>query len=177
MPVGKVTKTQARAVILKELAEHGRMTPTASKFKKEANLSTADVNQLRGMIKEGLYSTAKQAPKRTAKKRLPRKARKKNPVGLTESQKIKQAMKLYERFHVMEPQYIDELDVVVPDVCVAIGKCDGVLYTTIREGQKESYIHEFGERSKPVLASSYDGKQLFILQGNYKFTDRGIIDK
>lgn len=108
--------------------------------------------------------------------RTPKK-RGKNPVGLTQSQKIKCALKLYEKFHVQDAEFIDELDVKLPDVCVAIGQCDGILYTTIREGVKESYVHEFNARSRPILASSYDGKQLFIIDGQYKFTERGIVDK
>ena len=109
--------------------------------------------------------------KRTPKKRV------RNPVGLTQSQKIKEALKLYEKFHVMDAEFIDELDIVQADVAVAIGQCDGVLYTTVREGITESYIHEFNERSKPILASSYDGKQLFIIEGQYEFGSRGIVDK
>ncbi len=66
---------------------------------------------------------------------------------------------------------------------MVIGKCDGILYTTVRDGKEESYIHEFGRRDgqkganprRPVLAISSDGKQAFILAGGYKFTERGFV--
>ena len=66
---------------------------------------------------------------------------------------------------------------VYPDAVVVIGECDGVLYTTRRDGKMESYIHRFKARSRPLLCSSADGKTLYLLGGAYRFTDRGIIDK
>lgn len=69
--------------------------------------------------------------------------------------------------------------VKLPDIraAMAIGTCDGVLYTTVRDGKTESYIHEFRSRSRPVLAVSADGKNLLILGGRYQFLDTGINDK
>ena len=66
---------------------------------------------------------------------------------------------------------------VYPDAVVVIGECDGVLYTTVRDGETESYIHRFKACSRPLLCSSADGKTLYLLGGAYRFTDRGIIDK
>lgn len=63
------------------------------------------------------------------------------------------------------------------DTAFTIGELDGVLYTTTRDGKKEPYIHEFKARSRPLLASSFDGQSLYILNGEYEFTDRGIEDK
>ncbi len=63
------------------------------------------------------------------------------------------------------------------DTALLIGDLDGVLYTTVRDGLKESYVHKFRKKSRPQLASSFDGKQLYILGGGYAFTDRGIVDK
>jgi len=65
------------------------------------------------------------------------------------------------------------------DVVFRVGTVDGVLYTTVRDGRTEKYIHEFRKKSRPhlaVLAVSHDGKQLFILGGGYTFTERGIVD-
>jgi hypothetical protein len=58
-----------------------------------------------------------------------------------------------------------------------IGTCDGVLYTTSRSGKTEKYIHKFSGISRPLLASSWDGKQLYLLGGAYNFTDEGIVDR
>ena len=88
------------------------------------------------------------------------------PVRMTQSQKIKKAKKLFEAFRVEEPRFIDEVDLEPLDVGVNIGLCDGILYTTVREGIEESYIHHFDEESKPALVSSYDGDRLFLIGGS-----------
>jgi len=62
------------------------------------------------------------------------------------------------------------------DVVFRVGTVDGILYTTVRDGNTEKYIHEFKKKSRPHLAVSHDGKQLFILGGGYAFTERGIVD-
>lgn len=66
---------------------------------------------------------------------------------------------------------------VYPDAVVVIGECDGLLYTTVRDGEVESYIHRFRKKSRPLLCCSEDGHTLYLLGGAYRFTDRGIIDK
>lgn len=65
----------------------------------------------------------------------------------------------------------------VPDVGLKIGHLDGVLYTTVRDGKTEKYIHKFKRSSRPLLAVSFDGKNLIMLGGAYQFTERGIVDK
>lgn len=61
-------------------------------------------------------------------------------------------------------------------VGLIIGECDGLLYTTERDGKIEKYIHRFKKSSRPLLVSSYDGSALYIVGGRYKFTERGIVD-
>ena len=129
----------------------------------------------------------KKNPKRKARKRNAapkagktrytppkRKARKTNP---SRKGKIAGAVDLFRRFTGMEPQFVEEVKVRLPEVAMVIGKCDGVMYTTVRDGKTESYIHEFTGRSRPLLCSSWDGKQLLFVGGNYNFTKDGIVDK
>ena len=92
------------------------------------------------------------------------------------NKKIIAAVKLYENFTGDKPTYIDTVKLPVDDVAMAIGYCDGVLYTTVREGQTEEYVHRFKKGARPVLGVSSDGKQLYLLGGDYRFTDRGIED-
>jgi hypothetical protein len=92
------------------------------------------------------------------------------------SPKINAAIKLFEDFTGDKPEYIDTVKLPIDTVCMAIGHCDGILYTTVREGQTEEYIHKFKKGARPVLAVSSDGKQLYLLGGDYRFTDRGIED-
>lgn len=72
-----------------------------------------------------------------------------------------------------------ELTVPVPSnkAFWKMGRLDGVLYTAIRDGKKESYIHEFKGNAAPVLAASADGDELRILGGHFEVTERGIEDQ
>jgi len=90
--------------------------------------------------------------------------------------KIKKAIQLFKRFRGNEPEFIDQYDVEKVDVAMLIGQCDGVMYTTVRDGKKESYIHEFTGKSKPMLAASWNGEQIVFIGGNYSFTEEGIKD-
>ena len=65
----------------------------------------------------------------------------------------------------------------VVDVALKVGWCDGILYTTERDGNVEKYIHKFKKSSRPLLAASFDGKNLLLLGGAFRFTDRGIVDQ
>lgn len=90
---------------------------------------------------------------------------------------LKKAEKLFSDFRLRDAESTIEIEVPQHNVFIVVGILDGVLYTTEREGNIESYIHEFNENSKPILAASEDGKQLAIIEGNYKFTERGIVDQ
>jgi hypothetical protein len=63
------------------------------------------------------------------------------------------------------------------DKGLVIGELDGVLYTTVRDGQTEKYIHKFRKNSRPLLAASSDGKKLGIVGGQFQFTEAGIEDR
>ncbi len=103
--------------------------------------------------------------------------RKKNPVPPSRLERVRRAIKLFMRFRGDEPKYVDEYKVDFPDVAMEIGMCDGIMYTTIRDGKKEHYIHEFTGKSRPILAASWDGTQVILLGGNYSFTSEGIKDR
>lgn len=86
------------------------------------------------------------------------------------------AAALYKEFTGMDPESISSVNVELPKAVLVIGECDGVLYTAVRDGVEESYIHKFRKRSRPLLCVSADGKKLVILGGDYQFTERGIVD-
>lgn len=58
-----------------------------------------------------------------------------------------------------------------------LGPVDGILYTATRDGKDERYIHKFKRKAKPTLAASHDGKQLYVVGGNYEVTEAGIEDR
>jgi len=116
--------------------------------------------------------------KKPTKKATVRKkpVRRRNPIN-DKATKIRRAVSLYRRFREEEPKFIDEHSIEWPNVGLVIGKCDGVLYNTVRAGKKEYYKHEFTGKSCPTLCSSFDGKQIFLVGGNYDFTEDGITDR
>jgi hypothetical protein len=107
-----------------------------------------------------------------AKKHAAATKRKRNPVPAVE-----RAARLYERFTGHKGQVVARITKPrYPDAVTVIGECDGVLYTTVRDGEIESYIHRFKSKARPLLCVDQDGKTLYLLGGAYRFTDRGIID-
>lgn len=102
----------------------------------------------------------------------------KNPVPLSRHAKVKNASDLYERFTGHNADEVVSVDKPeLPDVMLVIGEIDGIMYSTVRDGELEKYIHKFSKSCRPTFAVSHDGKQLFMLGGAYNFTERGIIDK
>ncbi len=119
----------------------------------------------------------KATPKKRKSSIAPTK-RRRNPAVST-NRKIDGAFDLYRRFSGRDPQYLETYPNPMHnvDVGMEIGKCDGILYTANRDGKNKRYVHEFSGRSRPILCSSWDGKQLFIVGGAYNFTDEGIVDR
>lgn len=102
---------------------------------------------------------------------------KKNPVPLSKRAQADAAAHLYEQFTGHDA--VDEFSIdkpTIPDVLLAVGEIDGIMYSTIRDGVAEKYIHKFKKSCRPIFAVSHDGKQLFMVGGSYTFTDRGIVD-
>jgi hypothetical protein len=88
-----------------------------------------------------------------------------------------EAMRLFADFTGHEGEPWAKARVKLPKAAMVIGRCDGVLYTTVRDGKTEKYIHRFKANSAPILCASPDGCQLFLFGGSFRFTDRGIVDK
>jgi hypothetical protein len=60
---------------------------------------------------------------------------------------------------------------------LVIGELDGVLYSTVRDGKHERYVHKFRKSSRPLLAALADGTQLEIVGGRFQMTEAGIEDR
>jgi hypothetical protein len=89
----------------------------------------------------------------------------------------RQAAELFEAFTGDEAEHSERITVPpLPKAATFVGLCDGVLYTAVRDGQRQRFIHRFRLKDRPVLACSPDGRQLLLLGGSYEFTDRGIVD-
>jgi hypothetical protein len=64
----------------------------------------------------------------------------------------------------------------IPEVVAQIGACTAICYSTVRDGKREQYIHEFAAKDRPKLCVSPDGRQILLIGGDYDFTERGIVD-
>lgn len=106
-----------------------------------------------------------------------RKTVKKNPVPPSKYSRVTKAIDLFRRFRGQEPEYLETHRVTLPDVALVIGHLDGLLYTTVRDGKTEKYVHKFKKTARPLLITSHDGQQLIILGGEYDFTELGIVDR
>ena len=91
---------------------------------------------------------------------------------------IEQAADLYERFSGHDAVELGRVKIPeLPKVGVAIGTVDGIMYSTVRDGVVEKYIHKFHKRDCPLFVVAPDGKSLYLLGGVYNFTERGIVDR
>lgn len=90
---------------------------------------------------------------------------------------LRQAAGLLEEFSGHAPEEILKIKQAPMKTGLVIGEMDGVLYTTVRDGKLEKYVHRFKKQSRPLLTASSDGTQLGIVGGRYQFTEAGIEDR
>lgn len=91
---------------------------------------------------------------------------------------LKEAVHLYQKFHGEVPKFVTQMRARARDkYLLQIGTLEGVMYSAKRDGVTKKYLHQFDRRSAPILASSYDGKQLYVIGGDYDFTEDGIVDR
>jgi hypothetical protein len=100
----------------------------------------------------------------------------KNPVPASKLLKIKEASALYEDFTGHKADHYTKREINLPEVALQFGLCDGIMYETVRDGEIEHYVHKFKKSARPIIAASFDGKSLHLVGGNYRFTNRGIVD-
>jgi len=64
------------------------------------------------------------------------------------------------------------LDRVIPGILVDMGALRGLVYSKDHGGTKRTYIHFMDD--PPRLMCDPDGRQLYVLGGSYRVTQRGI---
>lgn len=119
--------------------------------------------------------------KKPAKPRKPKKVTvtaAANPVPASSRARLQEAARLYENFSGHDGEVIAEVErPEFPSELIVIGECDGIMYSTIRDGVKEKYIHKFHHKARPMFCVTHDGTGIFFLGGEYDFTERGIVDR
>lgn len=91
---------------------------------------------------------------------------------------VKKALKLYKEFREATPKRTHEveIDIKFPLMLMAMGNVRFIGYDTTRRGKTELYKHEFAPGSRPVLCADARTGQLYIIEGRYHATPRGIVD-
>lgn len=97
-------------------------------------------------------------------------------MPLSSKAEIEQAAALFESFTGHDALDVTEISHNFPKTCLQVGKCDGILYSTVRDGVAEKYIHKFKQSARPDFGVSHDGKQLVLIGGKFQFTEAGITD-
>lgn len=83
---------------------------------------------------------------------------------------------VYTRFTGHKPRVIAEVPTpIAPRAAGVIGYIDALEYTTVRDGNVELYRHRFAKSDRPMMCVGPDRK-VFLLGGNYRFTELGIVD-
>lgn len=90
------------------------------------------------------------------------------------SREIDQAGKLFAGFFDREPRDGEIAEIVRDtDTAIAIGKITAIMYNI--EGEEKAFFHRFKKSDRPLLFVSSDGRQIYVLKGGYRFTQRGFI--
>jgi len=99
---------------------------------------------------------------------------KKNP-GLAQATRL--AARRFAGFHGETPSESVRVKLPpAPKAMYTLGELEAVTYNAVVDGEHARYIHRFKKKSRPLLAVSSDGKQLYLIGGSYSITDRGIVD-
>ena len=89
---------------------------------------------------------------------------------------LRSATKLFRQFHCFAPPevIIEPCNRILPKVLVNLGELRGLIYRSDKwnRGRPQTYIHFMD--TPPRLTCDPEGKQLYIVGGNYRVTRRGI---
>ena len=88
---------------------------------------------------------------------------------------VVKAQQLFRRFFRRDASDEEITDIYMqnPETILVIGELDGVIYRS--ETDDKPLIHRFRKSDRPLLCVSFDGRQIYILKGGYRFTERGFI--
>lgn len=87
------------------------------------------------------------------------------------------AERLFEAFHGRKAR-ANEIVCISPVagvMALEIGRADAIMYSI--EGERKPLFHRFGEKApnnRPRLFVSFDGSQIYLLRGAYRFTADGF---
>lgn len=88
---------------------------------------------------------------------------------------IVKAQQLFRKFFGRDADENEIVDVAMrnAETILVIGELDGVIYRS--ETDAQPLIHRFKKSDRPLLCVSFDGRQIYVLKGAYRFTERGFV--
>lgn len=96
---------------------------------------------------------------------------------MTEARQLEEARQLFRSFHERDARGINDIvniaGLKVPTLGLAVGQFFAITYKSVGDGKL--YTHEFSPARRPLIYVNSDGRQIYILEGRYRFTDRGFI--
>jgi hypothetical protein len=89
---------------------------------------------------------------------------------------LKKAYQLYSEFREETPKRGRRIEFEMPKALMVMGNIRSIAYDTTMAGKTVLFKHDFAPGSRPLLCAGAEPNQLFIIEGRYVVTDRGIVD-
>lgn len=89
---------------------------------------------------------------------------------------VRNAQKLYRSFREAPAKRARVVRIHLPKAAAVIGKVRAIEYDTTHGGRATLYRHDFEHGSAPLLVAGTRDGQLYLIEGRYHFTRRGIVD-
>jgi len=99
----------------------------------------------------------------------------KNPYAVSPTD-FDKAHRLYREFRESAPRRGRTLEFTTPKVLMVMGTLSAVEYETTRGRKLEKYRHVFHAGSRPFICADAKTGLLFLVEGRYRVTKRGIVD-
>ena len=59
------------------------------------------------------------------------------------------------------------------EIGLVVGKLAGIMYNV--KGRRVALFHKFKKFDRPLLIVTFDGRQICVIRGSYRFTKRGFV--
>lgn len=89
---------------------------------------------------------------------------------------LKKAYQLYSEFRESIPKRGRRIEFDIPKAVMVMGHITTISYVTTLGRKTVNFSHDFHDGSMPLLCAGSEPNQLFIIEGRYIVTDRGIVD-
>lgn len=89
---------------------------------------------------------------------------------------LERAKKLYREFREETPRRAKVVHIKLPKVVMVMGHVRAIEYDTTHAGKTHLYKHTFAPGSRPMLVAGKGRNQLYLVNGRFHVTERGIVD-